>query len=292
MSRVLSAAAVALILSVGLSPGLAYAWGDVGHQVIGLIAYPRLTPAVRAKVDAMLAADADALTSLDFASRTTWADKYRNGHRETSEWHFVDIEIDHPDLTEACFGFPALGSAQPASQGPAKDCVVNKIAEFSSELRNPSTPPAERLLALKFLMHFVGDLHQPLHAADHNDRGGNCVTLESSADVRSTNLHAYWDTGALQPWGSTPADIAMRLDREIKPAQAEAWSRGDAKAWAQDSFALAKSAVYALPRLPTCDDKTPVALSPAYQVTAQKAVAGQLERAGVRLAWVLNEALR
>src|SRR5277367_4333722 len=136
----------------------ANAWGDLGHKVTALIAYRHLTPAAKAKVDAMLAADTDSLTAPDFASRATWADKYRNGHRETAAWHFVDIEIDHPDLGAACFGFPA--ASQPASAGPAQDCVVDRIEEFEHELASPSTSPAERLLALKFLIHFVGDLHQ------------------------------------------------------------------------------------------------------------------------------------
>ncbi len=139
----------------------------------------------------MLASDTDPLTPKDFAGRATWADKYRNAHRGTAAWHFVDIEIDQPNLEDACFGFPSLPTGQFASTGPAQDCVVNKIDEFSVELKSPSTPPAERLLALKFLIHFIGDLHQPLHAADHHDRGGNCIGDWSRGTPRSWAMDTF-----------------------------------------------------------------------------------------------------
>ena len=271
--------------------GPAAAWGDLGHRVTALIAYRHLTPAVRARVDAMLASDTDTLTPPDFASKATWADKYRNEHRETASWHFVDIEIDHPDLGAACFGFPALGVGQPASKGPAQDCVVDKINEFAAELRDPATPPAERLLALKFLMHFVGDLHQPLHAADHDDRGGNCIGLSPLPDGRSNNLHAYWDTGAVEPLGASAPEIAAMLDARITREQARTWSAGDTRSWAMEAFQVTRSDVYALPSRPTCADHGSVSLSPVYQAVAQRGAATQLERAGIRMAALINRAL-
>jgi hypothetical protein len=280
--------AATLVLAVA---GPAAAWGDLGHEVTGLIAYGRLTPKARVKVDALLAADADSLTAPDFASRTTWADKYRNSHRETAAWHFVDIEVDRPDLASACFGFPALGGGQLASAGPPQDCIVDKIEEFELELSNPATPQAERILALKFLMHFIGDLHQPLHAADHDDRGGNCIGLSPSPDGRDTNLHAYWDTGAVEALGGSPSAIAASLGARITPAQARAWSSGNPRAWATESFQLATKDAYALPSRPTCNDHGAVALSAAYQAEARKDAALQLEKAGVRMAVMLNRAL-
>ena len=195
--------------------GPAAAWGDLGHEVTALIAYRHLTPTARAKLDGLLTSDADSLTAPDFASRATWADKYRNGHRETSEWHFVDLEIDRPDLAKACSGFPRLMPGQVASAGPAKDCVIDKIEAFDAELRSPATAPAERLLALKFLVHFVGDLHQPLHASDHNDHGGNCIGLAPALDGKD-NLHACWDTAAVEAMGGSASDIAARLNAKSR----------------------------------------------------------------------------
>lgn len=142
-------------------PACSVTWGFEGHEIVAAIARGYLTHQVRAKVDQMLVTDQDPLTAHDMLEESTWADRYRSAHKETSEWHFVDIELDHPDLQGACFGFPAAETV--ASQGPAHDCVVNKVSEFSKELATPTLPAAERLLALKFLLHFVGDMHQPLH---------------------------------------------------------------------------------------------------------------------------------
>ena len=283
-------AVIATILSLTVA-GPAAAWGDLGHEVTALIAYGRLTPKAKARVDALLAADNDPLTAPDFASRATWADKYRNQHRETAAWHFVDIELGHPDLAAACFGFPPLGPGHAASAGPAEDCVVSKIDQFEGELSNPVTPLAERILALKFLIHFVGDVHQPLHASDHNDRGGNCIGLSPSPDGHDTNLHAYWDTGVVEALGGSAGAIAAKLNAQITPAEAQVWSRGDASAWAMQSFRLAAQDVYALPARPTCGEHGSLALSGAYQAQAQRDAALQLKRAGVRMAALINRAL-
>jgi len=113
------------------SAGPALAWGDLGHKVTALIAYRHLTPKARTTLDALLATDNDPLTPPDFASRATWADKYRNGHRETAAWHFVDVEIDHPDLQSACFGYPA--ASQPASAGPGSPFAPGRATRWWSE---------------------------------------------------------------------------------------------------------------------------------------------------------------
>ncbi|CAN5115456.1 S1/P1 nuclease [Caulobacter sp. FWC2] len=97
------------------APHAALAWGREGHAVVAQIARGYLTPKAAAAVEALLAADTDALTNPDLGARASWADAWRKDHRETTEWHFVDIELEHPDLTGACFGFPA--SATPASNG-------------------------------------------------------------------------------------------------------------------------------------------------------------------------------
>ena len=280
----MAAALAALICSQAL------AWGDLGHEVTALIAYRHLSPTARAALDALLASDTDTLTAGDFASRATWADKYRNAHRETAAWHFVDIEIDRPDLKDACFGFPTLQGGQSASQGPAQDCVVNKIDEFAAELKNPSTPAAERLLALKFLIHFMGDLHQPLHAADHHDRGGNCIGLSPPQGAQN-NLHAYWDVNVVKALGQSAAQIAEQLDARLSAADITAWTRGTPQSWAMDTFEVGRHDAYALPSMPTCQSGGSVALPPAYMAQAEKDAATQLLKAAVRLAAVLNDAL-
>ena len=279
------------VIAVFTGAGPCLAWGDLGHQVTALIAYRHLTGAAKNRLDALLAADADSLTAPDFAHRASWADRYRDTHRETLAWHFVDVEIDHPDLNAACFGFPPLQGGLVASAGPAQDCIVNKIIEFEAELRDPATSSAERLLALKFLIHFIGDLHQPLHAADHDDRGGNCIGLAPSPDGHDTNLHAYWDVGTVEALGTSASAIATELDARITPGEWRGWSQGDVKAWALESFELGRKDVYSLASRPECSDHRTVALTPEYESTAAKDAAIQLEKAGVRMATVLNRAL-
>jgi hypothetical protein len=284
--------AASLLLASLLGASAALAWGDVGHEVTALIAYHHLTAKARTALDALLASDVDPLTKPDFASRATWADKYRNEHRETATWHFIDIEIDQqPDMAAACFGFPPLAAGQPAAQGPAQDCIVNKIEEFFAELQNQSTPPAERLLALKFLIHFIGDLHQPLHTADHADRGGNCVALSPSPDGADKNLHAYWDVGAVASLGRSAPEIAALLDAEITQDDLNSWTRGDARTWALESFALGQKDAYAIAPRPTCASPGATALSEDYQAHAQEDAALQLEKAAIRMAGLLNNAL-
>jgi hypothetical protein len=293
----------------------AAAWGDRGHEITALIAYRHLTPKARDALNALLASDDDPTTASDFASRATWADKYRSTHRETAAWHFVDIEIDgvatnpaapgvagvagaaldRPDLAAACFGFPPLAAAQPASTGPAQDCIVDKINEFFVELKDPATPSAERLLALKFLIHFIGDLHQPLHTADHEDRGGNCIALSPSPDGEDHNLHAFWDVGAVAAPGNSANQIAATLDAEITRDDMQTWTSGDSRSWTLETFALGVKDVYALARpvaaLPTCQAPGSIALSSEYQTRARQDAALQLKKAAIRMAGLLNNAL-
>ncbi len=280
-----------------LAPTPASAWGDEGHKVISLVAYAHLTPATKAAVDQLLQADTDALTEPDIASRATWADKFRDSDRNTTRtryrltraWHFVDIELDQPVLATACAGHPP--ATTPASQGPAEACVVDRIEAFAAELRDlPATSP-ERLIAFKFVLHLVGDVHQPLHAADNHDAGGNGELVLFDQRGIGRKLHAYWDSTVVRKLGSSPARIAAALDERLG-AQCPGWSRGTAAEWAMESFGVARDFVYRLGE-PTVDDRDQPAyrLTPTYQERAKEVVAEQLEKAGCRLAFVLNQAL-
>ena len=283
LKRGLAVVAAISALSV---PGAALAWGYEGHEVVAAIARDYLTPRTRMRVDRMLAADRDTLTRHDMLDEATWADSYRRLHNETSAWHYVDIELDHPDLNAACFGFPASGPI--ASRGPTRDCIVDKLPEFAQELGNPATPAAERLLALKFVLHFAGDLHQPLHDSDNHDKGGNCVLL-SLGGPRQVNLHSYWDTVVVRELGEDPRAVADMLARRITPGDRAEWEKGDPRSWALEEFAIAKSKVYTVGSKPGCaNDQPPVGLPPGYREMAREVVSLQLEKAGVRLAAVLN----
>ena len=280
--------ALALILMV---PHPALAWGNEGHEVVALIAQAHLDPPVKKKVSALLAADTSDLTAHDIASEATWPDEYRNRNIDnsralTSSWHFVNIEIDGPNIDQACFDHPEPD--HPASTGPAKDCVVDKIQEFADELASPDTDPEERVVALKFLLHFVGDLHQPLHAADDHDRGGNDKKV-SAAGLASGNLHHYWDDVFVQQLGPNAKSIASDLIGHISEDQVRQWSQGTASDWAMESFKVAKDDAYG--QLPEANAKHVYRLSDDYMATATNDVALQLSKGGVRLAFVLNQTL-
>jgi hypothetical protein len=194
--KMIAAGTLALALAATIAqPRTALAWGDDGHKVVALIAQSFLETDVRKRVNALLAADTDSLTAHDIASAATWAGKFRDSNvggarQKMSQWHFVDIEITAPNLDAACFNHPPIPAGTVASDGPPADCVVDKIQEFAAELANPATDQEEQVEALKFLLHFVGDIHQPLHSSDDNDRGGNNKKV-SAAGFRAGNLHHF-----------------------------------------------------------------------------------------------------
>src|SRR5215468_4551578 len=136
--KLIAAGTLALALTANLAqPRTALAWGDDGHKVVALIAQSFLDTNALKRVNALLAADTDALTPHDIASAATSADKFRdsniNGARQkTRQWHFVDIELASPDLDQACFNHPSLPAGTVASDGPAPDCVVDKISRVRS----------------------------------------------------------------------------------------------------------------------------------------------------------------
>jgi hypothetical protein len=292
--KMIAAGTLALALAANMAqPRAALAWGDDGHKVVALIAQSFLQADVRKRVNALLAADTDDLTAHDIASAATWADKFRDANFEgsrlrTRQWHFTDIEITAPDLDRACFNHPALPTGTVASNGPAADCVVDKIEQFAAELANPATDHDEQVVALKFLLHFVGDLHQPLHSSDDNDRGGNDKKVSANG-FKAGNLHHYWDTEFVNLLETDLKSIASDLIGHISNNQVSTWQSGSPSDWAQESLKVAKEDTYGL--LPEPSARGTYRLSDEYITTATNDVAQQLSKAGVRLAFLLSKAL-
>ncbi|MFT8736362.1 MAG: S1/P1 nuclease [Zymomonas mobilis] len=283
-------ASIAITAMLAL-PQTAHAWGMEGHEAIAALAWKYMTPTTRKKVDALLAMDQDTLTQPDLMSRATWADKWRSaGHGETEPWHFIDIEIDHPNVVSACSA--AADRANPASNGGAQPCVISQLDRFERQLSSKDTSVADRVLALKYVLHFVGDLHQPLHAADHDDRGGNCVKITVN-NTKSLNLHSYWDTYVVKEIDPDPQHLADSLAKDITPADKKSWALGNSKQWAMESFQLGKRYAYSFHPPAGCDaSRPPIPVSSGYDSAAQKVATLQLKKAGVRLAYVLNHRLR
>lgn len=294
-----AAGACAVLLCLTSRP--LWAWGDEGHEVIGRIAEYYLKPAVQARVLALLRQDDTRLVERDMAHESTWADKYRDSDRNgdkrrylgTRDWHFVDLEITGMDLSSACYGRRPLAARPlptdvPASVGPAEDCVVDKIDQFYAELENPATPEAERRVALQFLLHLVGDLHQPLHASDDHDQGGN-RKLVSGPGIGLNNLHHDWDVEFVMRLGASDTDIAHQLIARITAAERGRWSSGTPLDWAVETYAVSKQHAYGM--LPAPSGVSRYELSQAYVDDATEVTAKQLSKAGVRLASMLNRAL-
>ena len=284
----------ALLLFPMMRPTPALAWGDEGHEIIAMIANALLQPGVRRQVDALLALDEDPLAGHGIADAATWVDHLRDANadgarRRTRQWHFVDIERRHPSLAEACFGHPKLAPGVLASLGPAQACIVDKIDQFAAELARSDTPSDERLVALKFLLHLVGDVHQPLHASDDDDRGGNGKRV-NSREFRAGNLHHYWDTEFVAALGPDAKETASSLLQSLPRNDIGLWSEGSPADWAMESFRLASRDAYGL--LPEPNRRGSYRLDDHYVAVALRDCRLQLSKAGVRLAALLNRILR
>ena len=149
-------------------------------------------------------------------------------------------------------------------------------------LRWNDSPLAEKQIALDYLVHLVGDLHQPLHVGFLDDMGGTKVKV--TFEGKAQNLHELWDTGILQTETGSARAIAKRLDEECSADDRKAWQAGTPAEWANESLALTIEYVYPLPESHE--------ISAAYAERALPVLHKRLEQAGVRLAWLLNDALK
>jgi hypothetical protein len=200
----------------------------------------------------------------------------------------VNIEITQPNIDAACFQHPVVPPGTPAESGPPADCVVDKINQFEEKLSAPATSTPDKLIALKFLLHFVGDLHQPLHASDDNDSGGNAKLVKAKG-LGSGKLHGFWDMQFVNRLGMDAATVAQGLVAKITSTQSAQWAQGTPTDWALESFQISKAQVYG--KLPKPSSTGTYSLPASYVTASGPIVSAQLSKAGVRLATVLNRAL-
>ena len=258
---------LALALVLLLIPSSLHAWAREGHEIVAILAEQRLHPHVRDAVVALL----DDTTFIEAAS---WADKVRD--QQTAPWHYVNIEITEIeyDAARVC---------------PHDQCVIGQIERFRHVLANADGDSQKRQKALKYLIHFVGDLHQPLHAGENNDRGGTDVPVEFLGETMDPyrhqpwNLHAVWDSGILEVRDRDAHHYAARLNAWLHSQPAGAFQDGSVVDWAMESHDIARDHVYVLP-----DDRN---LGEKYYRANVPVVDQQLAKAGVRLAKLLNDAL-
>lgn len=259
------------------APSILWAWGPVGHETIADIARDYLTPPAARAVDRILGTE-------DMASVSNWADSIVDERPETANWHFIDLDV-RKNLTEADIPDYCVRGG----------CIVGQIEKDEAILRNPQDGPGRRREALKFLIHFVGDIHQPLHCANDNDRGGNekCLILSRGYGyhhARWIELHSYWDHLLELKTREVPRDLATRLERRVTPEDRTRWRRGTAADWAFESYRIAKNDIYEeLPPGPMRQGWDRMDLPEDYRNGAMRYIVDrQLEKAGIRLAWLLN----
>ena len=270
-----------------LMPTPALAWWDFGHKTIATIAQNEVSPKTRAAIRALLrheravATPTCPLKSLEDASY--WPDCIKGlGARfdYAFSWHYQNVDICKPfDLTAAC-----------------KDghCVSRQVDRAVKLLKDKAVPPSERLMALAFLTHFVGDLHMPLHAGDRGDRGGNDVKAAYGIVAGRVNLHLLWDGPLAERAITTPPAGPKALVADLNAGERAQLAAGSTEDWSRENWAFARDTAYA-----TALDGDPcgpipprAAISNAKIEALLPAVRGQITNAGLRLARLLDEALK
>ncbi len=265
--------AAVLVCALLLAWGRAQAWGNDGHRIVGEIARQNLTSAAATEVLALLADDDEAYRTL--AGATLWADHIKSDEDRT--WHYINLPRNarKKHIKRAC--------------GQPHWCVTEAINHFHRLLTSDADAIAKRD-ALKYLVHLVGDLHQPLHAGRHRDAGGNAIKVtffgrKYRVEDVPYNLHAVWDTSIIRrEIRRNHADwrrYADALAAAVTPEERREWTGTAPEDWTLESSRLAFSAAYTAPEN----------IEGRYYENSVSVIEKQLQRAGIRLAELLNRAL-
>lgn len=269
-----------LLLLLPFSP--ANAWWEYGHQTVAQIAQTNMSAKAKANMRNLLRAapllDTPKCALNNISDASIWADCIKNDSLRWGyafSWHYQNVDICKPfDLKSACEG---------------GNCVSAQIDRNFALLRIKSLPAKLRLEALAFLVHFVGDLHQPMHAGDRSDRGGNDLKA-SYGIIPGHNLHSVWD-GLL---AERSISAAPNLVRHYSDAQKAQMAGGTSEDWSREAWAVSRDIAY--PRALDGDgcgpkpDK-PVTFDEEDVAHSREALRVQVQRAGLRLARLLEEAL-
>lgn len=276
-----------LLIAWSCTP-VAWAWGPQGHRTVGAIADRLLSPAGRAAVGQLLQGDLDKFdnpsgrTTLESVS--VWADEVRGTPADRPRWHYDNV--------------PVCGTEPKARYCPDGQCNSEQIKRLTALLADPRVAPRTRNEALKWVVHLVGDLHQPLHAADNDDLGGTrvAVALQGRRTRGRENLHRAWDAELVRL--ALRSGARQQPPRELDALAAEArqlvraGGQGSPDDWARQSNSLARNVAYHYPGF-VCNAVPAriVVLDRAYQSEAAPIVRERLLLAGARLAALLEQAL-
>lgn len=296
----------------------AHAWGCEGHEIVALIAMRHLQPQVANQVNAILTASPISPSLKRYcrvlglplvADVASWADDYRAEQPDTGPLHYINIPLN------------ATRDKYNVAQTCQSGCIVDALTKYVQQLKS-SNDPKVRADALRFVIHFLGDIHQPLHDEDNSDEGGNCVPVEFEDEApRVTNqqkedyfpnLHSVWDTGIIQSLlddhDMTVEEFSEFLDIRYHSRMAR-WNSGQPIDWAWEGHDAAVTAYRALPafvprepevKATSCSDNNHIGkrmadlhidLGARYDNVSHPIIEEQLAKAGVRLANLLNATL-
>jgi S1/P1 Nuclease len=315
MKRFRLGALVVVFAACLLNSPRVLAWGCDGHQTVALIAKQNLNPHALAMVTQILTDNPIDPTVFRFCKpvdpdpmvdAATFADDYRDKHPETAPWHFIDIPRGATKGTVVC---------------DSAGCITLALAAQIKILQTPGSTPADQALALRLIIHFAGDIHQPLHCTTNNDRGGNCLPVNffgklprktsKTSESYEDNLHGVWDTQLVERIenGNTVEEFADSLNTKFKSQFASWQSAGiNFDDWAWDSHEDAESKSYGkLNKKIPIETPAPVSIcadanhistrmlalnekvGPSYQSKVNATIQEQIARAGFRLSMILNQ---
>jgi len=271
--------AIAAVAAAPLSLG---AWGGQGHRLVGLLAAKHLSAVARENVEWLIG-------PATLADVSGWADQQVTDTQQTARWHYLNIPPDAAgyDRDRDCPGQPGVAAGSRADTW--RDCAVDRITYFERRMADTALDRADRATALKFLVHFIGDLHQPFHALGVG-RGGNDVHVRvfGQADCgddpsrpRPCNLHSVWDSRLIARRSLSDPQYLAVLETLGAERGWEQQPPGTPADWAVESWARAKDALVG----------QDTDIDEAYYAAQTPVIDERLARAGVRLAAVLNRAL-
>jgi hypothetical protein len=241
----------------------AFSWYDKGHRIVGFIAQANLTTEARKAIEEILP------LGMTLADAAVWPDHEGRSIRDFDPLHYVAIPEN------------ASGYDQ-GRDCPERNCMVEALKWFSEVIAAKNAPIMIRRLALHYVAHLVGDMHQPLHAGRAIDGGGTNIPV--SYRGRTTNLHFFWDTDLVELETGNEEEVANRLTTNLTEEERLKWQAGEPKQWTDESLMLVRSYAYSTgPSVELSDD---------YVDKARPVVRRRLAQAGIRLAWLLNIAFK
>ena len=242
---------------------LLLSWGVTGHRTVGKIAENHLTANAKAAVHELLGGET-------LADVSTWADEVRGQpeYKSTGPWHYINLPLG---LSYSEF--------QKQVEGMSEANVFSALHQQEQIVTDKSTTREQKIEALKFIVHFIGDLHQPMHVSRAEDKGGNSIQLNYNG--QGTNLHSVWDSKLIEHEGADYQQLAAKYD-QASPAQVKQWQGDPVIKWIWESYTISTK-LYA-----EVDAMKSRSIDDSYYTAHIGIIHERLEQAGVRLAGVLN----